>query len=158
MQLSVDIQLALADPTTVPTQAQTEQWVHAALAQAALERGQAPAEAAELSVRIVGEEESQTLNQRYRDRQGPTNVLSFPAELPPEVCTPLLGDLVICAPLVAREAQAQDKAELAHWAHLLVHGTLHLLGYDHVESDAAQKMEAIEITVMNRLGYPNPYI
>ncbi len=158
MHLSVDIQLALVGGAQVPSREQTIEWVHTALAQAATEAGQPLAEAAQLSVRIVEEEESQALNQRYRGREGPTNVLSFPADLPPEVCTPLLGDLVICAPLVAREARAQGKSELAHWAHLLVHGTLHLLGYDHVESGAAQKMETIEITVMNRLGYPNPYI
>jgi probable rRNA maturation factor len=111
----------------------------------------------ELTVRIVDEEESAALNEQYRDKQGPTNVLSFPFECPPEVELNLLGDLVICAPVVEREAQEQQKTVTAHWAHMLVHGCLHLLGYDHLTETEAEDMERREIVVMNELGFPNPY-
>lgn len=112
---------------------------------------------AELSVRIVDEDESQALNLQYRGKDKPTNVLSFPCELPDGVELPLLGDLVICAQVVAKEALEQGKVLHAHWAHMVVHGTLHLLGYDHIEDGEAEEMEAIEIQVLLELGYPNPY-
>lgn len=115
---------------------------------------------AELTVRIVGEEESAALNERYRRKHGPTNVLAFPAgehavlaegELPP------LGDLVICGPVVVREAHEQGKPVAAHWAHMVVHGALHLAGYDHEEEPAAALMEARERLVLAALGFPDPY-
>jgi probable rRNA maturation factor len=108
-------------------------------------------------VRIVDEQESAELNEQYRHKQGPTNVLSFPFECPPGVELNLLGDLVICAPVVQREAQQQQKQELAHWAHMVVHGTLHLLGYDHLQQDEAEAMENREIRIMEDLGYSDPY-
>ncbi|MCW9024718.1 MAG: rRNA maturation RNase YbeY [Gammaproteobacteria bacterium] len=111
----------------------------------------------ELTVRIVDEEESAALNEQYRDKQGPTNVLSFPFECPPEVELNLLGDLVICAPVVEREAQEQQKTVTAHWAHMLVHGCLHLLGHDHLTETEAEGMEQREIAILNELGFSNPY-
>lgn len=111
----------------------------------------------ELTIRIVDEHEGQYLNQRWRNKTGATNVLSFPFESPPEVPIPLLGDIVICAPVVIREATEQGKAVNAHWAHLIIHGVLHLLGYDHIEDADATLMEALEIQLLVQLAYPNPY-
>ena len=111
----------------------------------------------ELSVRVVDEAEGQALNRQYRGKDYATNVLSFPAELPDGVDLPLLGDLVLCAPVVAREAAEQGKPEHAHWAHLVVHGVLHLLGFDHETSVEADVMEGEERRVLARLGFPDPY-
>ncbi len=112
----------------------------------------------ELVVRIVDEAESAELNESFRKKSGPTNVLSFPFELPPEVPElTLLGDLVICAPVVQREAQEQRKPVQAHWAHMVVHGTLHLQGYDHQTQAQAEEMEGLEQGILARLGYPDPY-
>lgn len=148
--LTIDIQQAsTADASQLPSDEQFELWVEAALQQRMSE--------AELSVRIVDEDESQALNLQYRGKDKPTNVLSFPCELPDGVELPLLGDLVICAQVVAKEALEQGKLLHAHWAHMVVHGTLHLLGYDHIEDGEAEEMEAIEIQVLLELGYPNPY-
>lgn len=111
----------------------------------------------EMTVRIVDEDESAQLNQTYRHKSGPTNVLSFPFKAPAGVELPLLGDLVICAPLVEREANEQNKTTKAHWAHMVVHGSLHLQGYDHIEAQQAKQMEALEIDILGRLGFSNPY-
>lgn len=113
--------------------------------------------AAQLTVRLVDTEEGIALNQDYRHRQGPTNVLAFPFDEPFQLQPPLLGDVVICAPLVASEARQQSKPLLAHWAHLVVHGTLHLLGYDHLGDNQAQEMEGLEITILTQLGFADPY-
>ncbi|ABD82557.1 rRNA maturation RNase YbeY [Saccharophagus degradans] len=148
--LTIDIQQAsTADASQLPSDKQFEIWVEAALQQRMNE--------AELSIRIVDEDESQALNLQYRGKDKSTNVLSFPCELPDGVELPLLGDLVICAQVVAKEALEQGKLLHAHWAHMVVHGTLHLLGYDHIEDGEAEEMEAIEIQVLLELGYPNPY-
>ena len=112
---------------------------------------------AEMTVRIVDEDESAELNQTYRQKSGPTNVLSFPFESPPGVELSLLGDLVICAPVVDKEAKQQGKTSQAHWAHMVVHGSLHLQGYDHIEPGDAEQMEALEIDILSRLGFSNPY-
>ena len=112
---------------------------------------------AELTVRIVDETESAALNEEYRNKSNATNVLSFPFECPEEVELNLLGDLVICAPVVEREAKQQEKNSQAHWAHMIVHGVLHLLGYDHIEEAEAETMEAREVKIMENLGFPNPY-
>lgn len=112
---------------------------------------------AEVSIRIVDEAESQLLNARYRNRDSPTNVLSFPADLPAYIELPLLGDLVICAPVVAREARQQHKALQAHWAHMVIHGALHLAGYDHSDDAQARLMETLETDIMTQLNYPPPY-
>jgi len=114
-----------------------------------------------LVIRVVDEDEMRTLNSRYRGHDRPTNVLSFPAHLPASVraqlATDPLGDIVMCAPLVSSEAQTQGKPLAAHWAHLTVHGVLHLLGYDHQDDDEAAAMEALEIQCLGKLGISNPY-
>jgi len=110
-----------------------------------------------LTIRIVDAAESALLNQEYRQKTGATNVLSFPADLPEEVDLPLLGDLVICAPLVESEATAQNKPLEAHWAHLIIHGTLHLLGYDHLLEADAEEMESLETELLKQLGFADPY-
>ncbi len=148
MSVTVDVDNASGDDG-VPDPSIVHRWVTAALADH-------PGDA-ELAVRIVDEAESAALNSHYRHKPGPTNVLSFPAELPEVVDVPLLGDLVICAPVVAREAREQGKGADAHWAHMLVHGTLHLLGYDHVDEDGARRMEALETRIITGLGFPPPY-
>ncbi len=148
LQVELDLQIASTDPD-VPEDADFEAWVQAGLA------GRVPA--AELSIRVVDEEEGRVLNSTYRGRDYATNVLSFAADLPAGVDVPLLGDLVICAPVVAREAIDRDKPAHAHWAHLVIHGLLHLLGYDHVEDSEAQRMEAEERALLARLGYSDPY-
>jgi probable rRNA maturation factor len=112
---------------------------------------------AELAVRIVDEAEITVLNLRYRGKDGPTNVLSFPCEPLPGVPADLLGDVVICAPVVLAEAVAQDKPPEAHWAHMVIHGVLHLLGYDHREAADAEAMESLETRLLHRLGFRDPY-
>ena len=110
----------------------------------------------EQTIRIVGEAESRELNRRYRGKDAPTNVLAFPAE-PDHLEYDCLGDLVICAPVVEREADAQNKPVDAHWAHLVVHGMLHLQGFDHQAHDETAAMERLEIQILDSLGYANPY-
>ena len=112
---------------------------------------------ASVVIRLVDEAESARLNMVYRHKQGATNVLSFPFEAPPGIDEAHLGDVVICAPVVAREAAEQGKTPEAHWAHMVVHGMLHLQGYDHIEEVDARRMEALEIMILDRLGYDNPY-
>jgi len=112
----------------------------------------------ELVIRVVDEPESAALNEQYRHKSGPTNILSFPVELPVGFETPLLGDLVICAPVVVREAGEQKKLVNDHWAHIVIHGVLHLLGFDHIEDQQAERMEAEEIAVLQKLSINNPYI
>jgi len=147
MTIEVDVQNATEfDP--VPGDDQLGRWAAAAL------QGR---QDAELTLRLVDEPESRALNERYRGKDRPTNVLSFPAELPEELDIPLLGDIVICAPLVAEEASSQGKPVEAHWAHLVVHGVLHLLGHDHQQEAEAREMEAIEVELLASLGFPNPY-
>ncbi|MEJ2346491.1 MAG: rRNA maturation RNase YbeY [Gammaproteobacteria bacterium] len=111
----------------------------------------------ELTIRIVDSAESAALNERYRGKARPTNVLSFPYEPLPGAGVPLLGDLVICAPVVAREAREQGKESRAHWAHMVVHGVLHLVGYDHQEEGEALEMEALETDILATMGFPDPY-
>jgi probable rRNA maturation factor len=114
-------------------------------------------EDAELAIRIVDAEEGRALNRDYRDKDYATNVLSFPAELPPGVPLPVLGDLVLCAPVIAREAAEQGKPLKHHYAHMVVHGVLHLLGHDHMREAEAETMEAIEREVLAGLGIADPY-
>ncbi len=111
----------------------------------------------EIVVRIVDEQESAALNEQYRHKAGPTNILSFPVDLPEAIELDLLGDLVICAPVLAKEALEQDKILSHHWAHIVVHGVLHLLGYDHIDDAEAELMETKEIAVLNKLHIKNPY-
>ena len=133
----------------LPTLEELTQWATVAVDQCRQE--------AEISLLIVDEAEGAELNQQWRNKSGPTNVLSFPSDLPAELELPLLGDLVICAPVVAREALEQKKSLNSHWAHMMVHGTLHLLGFDHIADDQAEEMESLETNILARLGYPDPY-
>ena len=136
----------------LPSATSFRHWIDAALA------GAHRRKPAELTVRLVAAAEGRELNRRYRGKDYATNVLSFPAELSPTVKLPLLGDLAICAPVVAREAAEQAKPLRHHYAHLTIHGLLHLLGYAH-ESDAeAARMEALEIRILAGLGIANPYL
>ncbi|HEY3519941.1 MAG TPA: rRNA maturation RNase YbeY [Rhodanobacteraceae bacterium] len=135
----------------VPAATGFRRWAEAALQGARYRRS------AELSVRVVGAREGRVLNRHYRQRDYATNVLSFPAEFPSGVNSPLLGDIVICAPVVAREARERGKSVRDHYAHLTVHGVLHLLGFDHQSARDAEKMEALETRVLARLGIDDPY-
>lgn len=125
-------------------------------AKAALQR---KLQAAELNIRIVSIPDITELNTTYRHKQGPTNILSFPFDAPPDIDfgVPILGDLVICADIVNKEAEDQGKTKEAHWAHMVIHGVLHLLGYDHENDQDAEKMEALEIIILEKLDFPNPY-
>jgi probable rRNA maturation factor len=147
--LTVDIQCASAEP--VPDEDDLRSWIAAALA------SQNRSGDTEISLRIVDIEEMAKHNEAFRSVAGPTNVLSFPANLPAELELPLLGDIVICAPIVREEAQAQHKSLPAHWAHMAVHGTLHLLGYDHIEDHEAILMEELESAILAELHFPCPY-
>jgi probable rRNA maturation factor len=111
----------------------------------------------ELTIRVVNEIEMARLNEDYRDKPGTTNVLTFPFEPPPNLLLPILGDIVICAPVITREAKEQHKTLVSHWAHITIHGCLHLLGFDHIEPDEAEEMESIEVALMQELGFSNPY-
>ena len=145
--MTADISIQRMVPAAgIPAPATLRAWALAALGR---EKG-------ELNIRIVGDEESRQLNHQYRGKDKPTNVLSFQGE--PELeRLPVLGDLVICAPVVAREAVEQGKPARAHWAHMVIHGCLHLLGHDHEQDSEALRMEALETRILKRLGFSNPY-
>jgi probable rRNA maturation factor len=146
--LTVEVQRRVR--TWAPPRADIAAWASTALGRKATGR--------ELGVRVVGPTESRRLNARYRGRDKPTNVLSFPAaELPAAGPERPLGDLVICPDVLRAEAREQHKSLRAHWAHLVVHGALHLIGYDHLYPADANRMERREISVLRRLGFPNPY-
>ncbi len=145
---NLDLQIACTGHD-LPEQQAMEHWLQATLS--------GLRERAEVTVRIVERDESRQLNHQYRHKDSATNVLSFPADLPAELDIPLLGDLVICAPVVNEEARQQDKTHEAHWAHMLVHGTLHLLGYDHINHTEADIMEQLETDILTKLGFPPPY-
>lgn len=146
----IDIQNA-STCEQIPSEDAFKHWVIAALEGAKCELDK------ELTVRIVDEAESQSLNLQYRGKDKPTNVLSFPADLPPEVEIPLLGDLVICAQVVQREADEQNKQITSHWAHMVIHGTLHLLGFDHIDDAEAEQMESLETNIITAMGFLAPY-
>lgn len=148
ISLDLDLQIAVNN-LNLPTQAEFETWVRTAVGQTMPE--------VELTIRIVEVAESQLLNLTYRGKDKPTNVLSFPFEAPPEVKLPLLGDLVICAHVVEQEAIEQNKPLNAHWAHMVIHGCLHLLGYDHIIDQEADEMESLETQLVEGLGFTNPY-
>ena len=150
-----DLDLAVlreSEAPNLPSDPELHDWATAAIGDAA---------PAALAIRLVDAEESQRLNREYRGKARPTNVLSFPADLPEVVLAELparpLGDLVLCAPLVATEAGEQGKPEAHHWAHLVIHGVLHLRGYDHETVEEAEAMEALEVELLTRLGIPDPY-
>jgi len=153
--VSVDIQIA-CNVTSIPGHQEMQSWIEDTVDEAGDDSS------VEVSVRIVDQEEGRSLNSQYRDADKATNVLAFPADgeavenLPSDVPR-VLGDIVICGPVVEREAAEQHKETADHWAHLLVHGTLHLLGYDHEVDEEARAMEAIETKILGRRGLRDPY-
>lgn len=150
MAIYLDLQHATESLDGLPTEAEFQQWLNAAVI---------PFQAdAEVTIRLVDEQESHALNLEYRGKDRPTNVLSFPFEAPPGMELELLGDLIICRQVVEKEALEQNKPLTAHWAHMVVHGSLHLLGYDHIEDEEAEEMESLETEIMQKIGFLDPYI
>lgn len=146
----IDRQAAIDEPT-LPTLEQLTHWVGCVFAH------HPDDERKELTIRFVDEQESQALNRDYRGKDKPTNVLSFPFENPPGMTLPLLGDLIICHAVVLNEADEQQKPLAHHYAHMVVHGTLHLMGYDHIEDQEAEEMEQLERTLLAELEISDPY-
>ena len=144
--IRVEVQFAYSDQN-VPSEEQFQCWASKVESE----------KVADVAVRIVDEDEMASLNLQYRQKPGPTNVLSFPAELPEGVDIPFLGDVIICGPIVAQEASNQGKSLQSHWAHMSVHGILHLQGYDHIDEADAAKMESLETSILIDLGFENPY-
>jgi probable rRNA maturation factor len=149
VKVHVHVQVATAI-NKLPSHAVLAGWARAALAGLRRRR-------VSVTLRLVGKRESAKLNGQFRRKNKPTNVLSFPFEAPPGTHSDLLGDIAICADVVRREAREQGKRERAHWAHMVVHGIMHLRGYDHHDDKDAAVMEAKEIRVLRNLGFPNPY-
>lgn len=148
MKVRVNVEYVSSVPD-LPERALVAQWARAALK--GYERD------VEVGVRVVDEPEIAELNQRFRNKTEPTDVLSFPFEDPPGIRTDLLGDVVVCAPVVCHQAQVQGKPAAAHWAHVVVHGIMHLRGYDHETPQGAHAMEGMEVRVLQRLGFTDPY-
>ncbi len=144
----LDLQIA-CDNQNLPSEADFTRWLKTALA------SEKPN--AEVTIRLVDIEESQQLNHQYRDKNKPTNVLSFEFDAPPMVELDFLGDLIICKQVIEKEALEQNKPLLHHWAHMVVHGSLHLLGYDHIEEDEAVAMETLETQLLAKLAIDDPY-
>lgn len=149
MTIELDLQIVTSETNHLPSQDEFQHWLSSAVTLFQPE--------AEVTIRIVDEHESQQLNSEYRGKDKPTNVLSFPFEAPPGITLSLLGDLIICKQVVEREAVEQDKPLLAHWAHMVVHGSLHLLGYDHIDDTEAEEMESLEKEIMQKMGFEDPY-
>lgn len=149
MAITVDLQIACTN-SDLPREDQFQKWVNASLLP--------DHDNLELTIRVVECEESENLNNQYRNKNKPTNVLSFPFEVPKGINLNLLGDIVICADIVSQETLVQNKTLLEHWAHMTIHGCMHLLGYDHVNDSDAEHMEALEIDILAKLGFNNPYI
>lgn len=147
--MTVNVSVVAATECNFPPEKVIVDWVKAALAD--LQPN------ATLAIRIVDESEMQTMNAQYRQKNKPTNVLSFPCQLPDFLKQDQLGDILICAPIVAKEATDQHKAYDCHFAHMTIHGVLHLLGYDHVKPIEAERMESLETKILQSLGYPDPY-
>ncbi|MDH3693714.1 MAG: rRNA maturation RNase YbeY [Gammaproteobacteria bacterium] len=149
--MSVDVVVQNVSATSdVPSNENISRWAQTALNDIEQEKS-------ELTVRVVDENEIRELNRTYRGKDQATNVLSFPFTDPPQTATNILGDVVVCASVIKREAQEQNKAQDAHWAHMIVHGVLHLCGYDHEQQTQAEQMERMETTVLAQLGFPAPY-
>lgn len=149
MSFILDLQVA-TEQANIPNKNDFEVWLDAISAHESLGE-------MELTIRLVDPDEGKQLNHEYRHKDYATNVLSFPFESPPGIEMSLLGDIVICADVIAKEAQEQNKQLLDHWAHMVVHGTLHLLGFDHIEEADALEMESREVEILNKLGIDDPY-
>lgn len=153
MKLHIEVQSA-TQFSSLPAVSQLREWIYTTLQMIPMNLGSS---LSELTIRFIDREESATLNESYRNKKGPTNVLSFSNDPIPGLPFDLSGDLAICAPVVAEEANAQNKPLKAHFAHLIIHGILHLLGYDHIKAQEAAEMERLEIKVLSQLGYKDPY-
>ncbi|SJL82704.1 rRNA maturation RNase YbeY [Vibrio palustris] len=149
MSIELDLQIACDNAEHLPSEEHYARWLTQAVSRFR--------EQAEVTIRIVDEAESHQLNLDYRGKDKSTNVLSFPFDAPPGFDIDLLGDLVICRQVVEREAKEQNTTLDAHWAHMVVHGSLHLLGYDHIEDDEAEIMESLETDIMQHMGFDDPY-
>ncbi|HEB81635.1 MAG TPA: rRNA maturation RNase YbeY [Gammaproteobacteria bacterium] len=150
---TVSVEVSIADDIgsaeeDIPEASILQDWINAAW------QGEGTAV---VSLRIAGNEEIRHLNREYRHKDKATNVLSFPMDIPADIEPKLLGDIALCVPVIKAEAEAQGKTLQAHWAHMLVHGMLHLQGYDHIEDDEARQMETLEIQILEQLGFANPY-
>lgn len=152
MSVKLTLQLASAEPSA-PSAEQLLRWAQAALG-STLEPTPGPAA---ITIRVADEAEMQALNKAWRKIDAPTNALAFPLSGGAGAPSGLAGDVVACAPVVKREAAAQGKTLAAHWAHVIIHGVLHLMGYDHVKEQDAIAMEAKEIAILKNLGFPDPY-
>ncbi|MCE0493013.1 rRNA maturation RNase YbeY [Vibrio salinus] len=150
MSIELDLQIASESEDDLPSLELFQSWLTSAISPFQ--------ENAEVTVRIVDEKESHQLNFQYRGKDKPTNVLSFPFDAPPEIEINLLGDLVICKQVVEKEAREQNTTLFAHWAHMVVHGSLHLLGYDHIEDNEAEEMESLEAEILIKMGFEDPYL
>ncbi len=153
MLLTIDLQIATITDANIPDINMLNTWVKSVL-------NATPRffkDEAELTIRVVEEKESNKLNLQFRQTDKPTNVLSFPFQNPPGFTLPLLGDLIICQNIIEAQAIEQHKTLQAHWAHMVIHGTLHLLGYDHIENNEALSMEALETSILVKLNFPHPY-
>ncbi|MFB6434771.1 MAG: rRNA maturation RNase YbeY [Candidatus Malihini olakiniferum] len=146
----LDLQIASANTAGLPSEQDFQRWLEDMLLQFQPE--------AEVTIRIVDEAESYELNHTYRGKDKPSNVLSFPFKAQPEIELSLLGDLIICRQVVEKEAIEKQITAEAHWAHMVVHGCLHLLGYDHIENNEAEEMEALETEIMQNMRYADPYL
>lgn len=149
MSINIDVQYA-TDWPDLPDEKKISQWVETVLKDLN--------ENAKLTIRIVGEEEGTQLNELWRKSKGPTNVLSFTHDGGKEIAPDFLGDIVICAPVVDREAVEQNKNNHAHWAHMIIHGVLHLIGFNHTNPEDAERMENLEIKTLKKLNIKNPYL
>ena len=151
--MSIELELQIAsNAKTLPHPSQFREWISVALLD--------EVEETELTIRIVDKEEMTELNEQYRNKKGPTNVLSFIGSMEHEgtkINDDYLGDIVICAPIIEKEAAENDKELLAHWAHIVIHGALHLLGHDHNKDKEAKTMQQLETKLLAKLGYPPPY-
>ena len=149
--ITLDVQIATTSSAQIPNQSTLESWLDIALEGFISDNH-------ELTLRFVDDAESQQLNFQYRHKDKPTNVLSFPFDCPPDIPMNLLGDLIICMPVVIQEAHQQGKTVDAHLTHMIVHGVLHLLGYDHIKDNEAEEMESLEIEILAKLNIDDPYL
>ncbi|KEY91726.1 putative rRNA maturation factor [Candidatus Photodesmus blepharus] len=149
MTIKLNLQFSTKDKNNLPSKKNIHRWLTLSLMRFQKQ--------AEVTVRIVDKKESQQLNYKYRKKNKPTNVLSFPFISPVNMKLNLLGDLIICRQIVEQEAIKQNKPLIEHWAHMIIHGSLHLLGYDHIEKNEADEMESLEIEIMQNMGYKDPY-